>query len=111
MLVCQVSGHHDKMARTKTNTQSNTKACRTPRRNRHSEEKKTYGLCSSVKKITNGKNGISRTLSVGVFIYSQTCVKQPNKGSTKSGCSKAGGCLTEVNISKKLTFGNILFGC
>jgi len=24
---------------------------------------------------------------------------------------KAGGCLTEVKISTKLTFGNILFGC
>jgi len=43
--------------------------------------------------------------------YSQTCVKQPHKGSTKSGLLKAGGCLTEVNISTNLTFRNILFGC
>jgi len=71
------------MARTKSNTQNNTKACRTPRRNRHSEEKNTYGLYFSVKKSLTVKNVISRTLSVGVFIYSQTCVKQPNKGSTK----------------------------
>ena len=41
--------------------------------------------------------------------YSQTCVKQPHKGSTKSGCLS--GCLKEVNISTKLKFGNILFGC
>jgi len=34
-----VKGHHDKMAGTKTNTENNTKAHRTPRRNRHLEKK------------------------------------------------------------------------
>jgi len=45
------------------------------------------------------------------LLYSQICVKQPPKGSTKIGCFKAGGCIMEVNISTKLKFGNILFGC
>ena len=40
--------------------------------------------------------------------YSQTCVKQPHKGSTKKWLLK---WLQEVNISTKLKFGNILFGC
>ena len=39
------------------------------------------------------------------YNYSQTCVKSLPKGSTIS------GCLAEVNISKKLKFRNILFGC
>ena len=33
MQICQVEGHHDKMARTKANTQNNTKTRRAPRRN------------------------------------------------------------------------------
>ena len=34
-------------------------------------------------------------------VYSQTCVKQPPKGSTKYGClGQVKGCLTEVNKSR-----------
>jgi len=33
------------------------------------------------------------------------------QGKHKMWLLKAGGCLTEVNISTNLTFGNILFGC
>jgi len=40
MYICEVYGHHDKMARTKTNTQNNTKTGKTLRRNRHLEKTK-----------------------------------------------------------------------
>ena len=43
MLICQVEGHHEKMARTKTNTQNNIKIRRTPRRNRHLEKNYCLG--------------------------------------------------------------------
>ena len=59
--------------------------------------------------LTNG-HAIIFGLSLQVCLifrkaYSQTCVKQPYKGSAKS------GCLTEANINTNLTFRNILFGC
>ena len=38
----QVQGHHEKMARTKTKTQNNTKTRRTLRRNRHVENNNNY---------------------------------------------------------------------
>ena len=38
MQTCQVQGHHDKTARTKTLTQNSTKHTQKTRRNRHSEK-------------------------------------------------------------------------